>query len=319
MTYAQYGKIQAADYNAFVGETNSTTANQLNAVYGVGNGSSGYGQTTISKVVIGDTVTYNKWQSLINTYASIGNHQSTAITAVTMPSQGARIEALAPISTNLASIYTNRLNAAAQSATASTTVTNSSTWSSAITFTHTVTFASADSARYFFNAGGQLAMTFSHPTGTGINDLWNKLTTACGTVVLSAPSAGTAIIAGTTYSGVTKIGGSGTETISSTIGYFGLTDTYAQIFNQVSSVGPAGYTGSFVTVEVKSNGVNLGGNGDAGSVIYIRITFDEVPNGAPTYIAAAGSATTVTVRPPSTSYLTNTWGTVSVSGTVTGT
>lgn len=163
-------------------------------------------------------------------------------------------------------------------------------------------------------------MTFSQPAGTGINDLWNKLTTACGTIVISAPNSGTTTIAGTSYTGITKIGGSGTpSTLSTDTGYYGLTSTYVEVFKQLSSTGPAGYTGSFITVEVKSNGVNLGGNGDAGSIITIRVTFDEVPNGAPTYIVASGTATTLTARPPSTSYLTNTWGTVSLSGTVTGT
>lgn len=317
MTYAQYGLVQAADYNAFTGPsaTIATSANQLNTVYGVGNGNAGYGQTVIPTVTTGQVVSYPNWQNLITAYTNIGNHQSTAITSVTIPTQGAVIQTLPAISTNLASIYTNRLNATSQSGTSSTTTTNTSTWSSAITFTHTVTFASADSARYFFNAGGQLALTFSHPTGSGINALWNVLAATCGTIVISAPSSGSCTIAGTAYSGITKIGGSGIPIITNTLGYYGLTATYAQAFKQLAASGPAGYTGSFITVEVKSNGVNLGGNGDAGSVLNIRVTFDEVPNGL---TVASNTSSTVTVRPPSTSYLTNTWGTVTVSGTVTG-
>jgi hypothetical protein len=68
-------------------------------------------------------------------------------------------------------------------------------------FVHTVTFQSGDAARNFFNAGGQLAINFSHPTGTGINSLWNMLAVACGTIVISSNSSGTVRVAGTNYNG----------------------------------------------------------------------------------------------------------------------
>ena len=321
MTYAQYGLIQASDYNAFTGpsSTVATSANQLNTVYGVGNGNSGYGQTVLPTVTLGQLVSYTNWRDLINVYTSIGNHQSTAITAVTVPSQGALIQVLSSISTNLTSIYTNRLNASGQAATYSNTVTNATTWSSAITFTHTVTFSSADAARYFFNAGGQLALTFSHPAGTAINNLWNSLATACGTVVISSPISGSITVAGTSYNGITKIGGSGTTSVLSTnTGYYGLTTTAVEVFKQLSSGStPAGYSNSFISVSARSNGTQ-GSNGDKGTIITITVTFDEVPNGSPTQIAAANTSSTVTVRPPATSYLTNTWGTVSVTGSVSG-
>lgn len=322
MTYAQYGLIQASDYNTFTGpsSTVATSANQLNTVYGVGNGNSGYGQTVVPTVTLGQTVSHINWSNLINVYTSIGNHQSTAITAVTIPSQGSVIQALAAISTNLTSIYTNRLNASGQAGTYSNTVTNATAWSSAITFTHTVTFNSADAARYFFNAGGQLALNFSHPAGTAINNLWNSLASACGTIVISSPNSGSATIAGTVYNGITKIGGSGSPAVlSANTGYYGLTTTTVEIFKQLSSGStPAGYSNSFISVTAKSNGTQ-GSNGDKGTVITITVTFDEVPNGAPTQIAAANTSSTVTVRPPSTSYLSNTWGIVSLTGSVSGT
>jgi len=321
MTYAQYGLIQAADFNNFTGLSSSTStgANQLNTILGVGNGNAGYGQTVVQNVTVGNIVSYTNWSSLINSYTTLGNHQGTAITATTIPTQGAKIEVLNPISTNLTSLYTKRLNAASQAASTAYTTTNATTWSSAITFTHTITFASANHARYFFNAGGQLAVTFGHPTGTGINALWNTLATACGTIVLSSTNSSAVTIAGTSYNGITKVGGSGSTTVlSSNTGYYGLTSSYVQVFKQLASSGLASYQGSFISVEVRSNGSNLGGNGDNGSVINIRVTFDEVPDGGSYIITSSGSTSTVTVRPPSSTYLTtNTWGTPSVSGTVT--
>jgi hypothetical protein len=321
MTYAQYGLIQAADYNNFTGLSSSvsTGANQLNTILGVGNGNAGYGQTVVPTVTVGNVVSHSNWQSLIYGYTELGNHQSTAITATTVPVQGAKIEVLNPISTNLTSLYTNRLNAASQAASTAYTTTNATTWASAITFTHTITFASANHARYFFNTGGQLAVTFGHPTGAGINALWNTLATACGTIVLSSTNSGAVTIAGTSYNGITKVGGSGsTSVLSTNTGYYGLTTSYVQAFKQVASSGLAKYLGSFISVEVRSNGSNLGGNGDNGSVINIKVTFDEVPDGGSFVVTSAGTTSTVTVRSPSSTYLaTNTWGTPSVNGTVT--
>jgi hypothetical protein len=59
-----------------------------------------------------------------------------------------------------------------------------------------------------------------------------------------------------------------------------------------------------------------GSNGDTGSVITIYTIWDEVPDGL---TAAANSATTLTVRPPAVTHIANTWGAITLSGTVSGT
>jgi hypothetical protein len=184
-----------------------------------------------------------------------------------------------------------------------------------LTFTHTATFANGNAARYFFNAGGQIKMTVSHPSGTGIDLLFNNLATNVGTVVLSAPTSGTVSIAGTSYNGITKVGGGGsTPTISQNTGYYALTTSNATVFTQLASTGPSGYVGSFIRFIVQSNGTQ-GSNGDAGSVITIYTIWDEVPDGL---VATSGSATTMTLTPPATTNIANTWGAVTLSGTVTG-
>ena len=43
--------------------------------------------------------------------------------------------------------------------------------------------------------------------------------------------------------------------------------------------------------------------------------FRSVPDGL---TAATGTATTLTVRPPETTYLANSWGTITLAGSVTG-
>jgi hypothetical protein len=315
MSYAQYGLIEAADFNNLVGGNPTTTANKLNTTWATGGTNAGYGQTAVANVTIGTTVGATSWAALVSNTANAASHQGSSISSVTAPSAGNTVTYVSAIPTNLTTIYTNRLNAAAQGATTSNTATYGSTWSSALTFTHTVTFASGDAARYFFNAGGQLAVTCSHPSGTGINLLLNGLASNIGTVVLSSPTSGTVSIAGTSYNGITKVGGGGnTPTTSPNTGYFALTTANATVFTQTASTGPSGYLSTFIRVLVKSNGTQ-GSNGDAGSVITLYTIWDEVPDGL---VAAANSATTVTIRPPSTTYLTSSWGTPTVSGTVSG-
>jgi hypothetical protein len=313
MTYAQYGTIAAADYNTLVGTNPNTTSGTLNTVWSTGGTTAGYGQTAITTVSTGNSVAATNWANLVNKTSNSASHQGTSITSVTAPVAGGTVTYLSAIPTNLTTIYTSRLNAATQGSTTANTATRASSWSTQILFTHTVSFANGDAARYFFNSGGQLKITCSQPSGTAIDNLWNALATAVGTITISAPSSGTiTIISPNTYTGVKKIGGSGTATVSANNGYYALTTANANIFSQTAATGPSGYLGSYISVNVKSNGTQ-GSNGDTGSIITIYTLWDEVPDG---YAVALGAATTVTAVSPETTYLANTWGTVSVTGTV---
>lgn len=315
MSYAQYGLIEATDFNNLVGGNPVTSSGKLNTVWATGGTNAGYGQTAVANVSVGGTVAASDWANLVNKTSNSASHQGTSITSVTAPSAGGTVTYLSAIPTNLTTIYGSRLNAATQGSTTSNTATYASTWSSALTFTHTATFANGDAARYFFNSGGQLAITCSHPSGTGINLLLNNLASNIGTVVLSAPTSGAVTIAGTSYNGITKVGGGGSSpTVSTNTGYYALTTANATVFTQTASTGPSGYLSTFIRVIVKSNGTQ-GSNGDAGSVITIYTIWDEVPDGL---TAAANSATTLTVRPPETTYLSNTWGAITLTGTSTG-
>lgn len=316
MTYAQYGLIEATDYNTLVGGNPVITSGKLNTVWATGGTAAGYGQTAVANVTVGTSVTASQWASLINNTANSASHQGSSITSVVAPSAGGTVTYLSAIPTNLTTIYTNRLNAATQGSTSSNTATYASTWSAALTFVHTITFASGDAARYFFNAGGQLAVTCAHPAGTGINLLLNGLASNIGTVVLSSPTSGSITVASTSYNGVTKIAGGGNApTISPNSGYYAQTTSNANVFTQLASTGPSGYLSTFIRVITKSNGTQ-GSNGDAGSIITIYTVWDEVPDGLS---ASAGSATTVTIRPPESVYLPSaSWGTPTVTGTVTG-
>lgn len=316
MSYAQFGLIEATDFNVLVGGNPTTTANTLNATWATGGGTAGYGQTAVANVAAGNSVVATgQWNALVSNTASAASHQGSSITSVTAPVAGNTVTYLSAIPTNLQTIYSSRLNAATQGSTTSNTATFGSTWSSLLTFTHTATFANGDAARYFFNSGGQLAMTVSHPNGTGINLLFNNLASNVGTVVMSAPSSGSVTITGTSYNGITKVGGGGNSpTISQNTGYYALTTANVTAFTQTASTGPSGYLSTFIRFIVKSNGTQ-GSNGDAGSIVTIYTIWDEVPDGL---TVSSGTATTMTVRPPETTNLANSWGTITLAGSVSG-
>jgi len=319
MTYAQYGSVEATDYNNLVGTSPGTTANRLNTVWAVGGSSAGYGQTALATVNVGDVVTATSWANLINSTALSALHQGSTITSVSAPVSGGTITFLSAIPTNLTTIYTNRLNATAQGTTTSNVQTYGSTWGTSVTFQHNITFVSGDAARYFFNAGGQIAITCSHPAGSGFNGTMSGLAGAIGTVVLSAPTSGTIIVASTNYNGVTKIGGGGsTPIISTNNGYYALNSSNAQLFSQTASSSYYYYYyyggNGRIRVIAKSNGTQ-GSNSDAGNIITLYTVWDEIPSGI---TISAGSSTTCVVRPPSTNNISNSWGTVLIAGTVSG-
>jgi len=316
MTYAQYGLIEATDYNTLAGGNPTTTSGTINSVWATGGTTAGYGQTAVANVAVGDTVTAAQWASLVNNTSNSASHQGTNITSVATPVVGGTITYLSAIPTNLTTIYNSRLNAATQGSTTSNAAVYSSTWSTGLTFTHVITFSTGDAARYFFNAGGQLKITCTHANSTaGINLLLNNLVSNIGTVALSAPSTGSVTIAATTYNGVTKIGGGGTTpTISTNSGYFALGTSNTTIFTQTASTGPAGYLGTFIRMIAKTNGTQ-GANGDKGNIITIYTVWDEVPDGL---TAGTNSTTTVTIVPPENVYLpTASWGTPTITGTAT--
>jgi hypothetical protein len=315
MSYAQFGLIEASDFNTLVGGNPTATANTLNATWAIGSAGAGYGQTAEANVAVSDTVLASSWANVVNKTASAATHQGSSISSVTAPVAGGAITFLSAIPTNLQTIYTNRRNAATQGATTANTVTYGSSWLNALTFTQTVTFANGDAARYFFNSGGQLKITCTHAATSGAgNTLFNGLASNVGTVVMSSPTSGTITIASTSYNGITKIGGGGgAPTISTNSGYFAMTTSNANVFTQLAG-GATAYLNSFIRVVAKSNGT-VGSNGDVGNVITLYTIWDEVPDGL---TVGSGSTVTLTAQAPETTNLANTWGTISLSGSVSG-
>lgn len=324
MAYSTGSIILDDDYNIFAtgnaaGTGDNNVAN-VNTVWGVGTGDKGYGQTTLpvlSAVSAGQTVTATQWSTMLARISSAASQQGSTITSITSPVAGNTISAYAALSANITTIFNNRLNCAAvgSSITAGGSTDRTTSWTSSVTFTQTVTFASGDAARYFFNAGGRITHTWSR-TGGSVNDQNTAITnlcSACGTLNYTAGT-GTQTIAGGSYTGTTKSGGSGSPTVATTTGYYDYTTANVQVFTQSAS-SYYGYEGNSITVNIKTNGTQ-GSNGDTGSVITIYSTIAK-PGGLTTVDGTLNS--TIALIPSSTTYLTTTsWGTPTLAGSQTG-
>ena len=104
MSYAQYGTIEAGDFNTLVtGFANgaaNTSAAAINTVWATGTQNRGYGQTAIVAETAGNTITATKWAALVSNTASAASHQNSSITSVTAPVAGGTITYLSAIPTN---------------------------------------------------------------------------------------------------------------------------------------------------------------------------------------------------------------------------
>jgi len=307
MAYQQDGLIEATDYNGLVGSTTSAPANTLNAIWRNGTANdAGYGQVALPQVAVRNKITADNWQDLVNTSTSIATHQGTSITPVTAPVARSIVTHQSAIPTNLQLMYSNRLNAATQGSTDSNTLTRTGQWIT-LTATHTIVFTGNTAADSFFNAGGQLKFTAAHPNGTSAGDVAiRNLCNNIGTVVISAPDSGTATIIGTNFNGVTKIGGGGsTPTINQNRGYYGLTTGDVEFFRQNSAAVP--YTNSNISMQSRLNNSTV--------TVTITITYNDPSNPGS---LASGTNFTVVAQYPETTNLSNTWGFVTLSGTIEG-
>jgi hypothetical protein len=334
MTYTVGGLIQATDYNGFA----NGGGNNVGNIWSTGSGDQGYGQTAIANVSVGGTVTATQWATLVNNLAAIGNHQGTTITARTAPVTGNTISILANVATDINSVTASRGNAVASGTevgtfsgtTSKTTATGSGTAAWTITFTHTVTFGSAAEARYFFNAGGLVRIQYGKSsTGTDHDPDWNTLADQCGAIFFSGRiNSTTNTIAGQAYTGTTRIGGSGgtQTTLATTTGFYQLTPGAAAttIFQLNNASSP--YTPEFIRTTVALNAgstiltfvTTWSDDGTSGAGTSANISGGTGVSSPATAIAPATAPTTlVTYRPPSTTYLSTSWGTPTIAASVT--
>ena len=249
MAYQQGDVITATDYNNFVAN--------VNAVIGTGSGDKGYGLSEVSTVSAGGTIQASDWNSLLSSLQKGANHQGTTLTnASNTVSTGGNIVPLSNLGADITLIDTNRLNASGgnmSTGVAGVTSTRTTSWNTSVTHTFTVTYASANAARHFFNSGGKIKMAFSRSGGTSSNQntSWTNLFSDLGTVSMAAN--------GTTISGSSQ-GGNGAN---GSRGFHQLNGTPAEILNTTSST--ADYTANDLDIKASVSG----------AVVTITITLND--------------------------------------------
>lgn len=321
MTYISGDLIDATDYNGFV----STNGSNVNAIWSTGSSDFGWGESAVGTVSVAATITATQWATLVNRLSTMANQTGTSITSRSAPTAGQTISILDAIDTDITNIQANRGNAVGAGS-QYTSWTGTSGWTTSIggpgsflTFTHTVTFASANAARYFWNAGGRVLIQFGKSsTGERGDPEWNDLAqTLCGSISLTGRvNFNTQSIAGTPYTGTTKAGGTGTPaTLATTTGWYQLSTSNTILYKQFADSVP--YTDNYIQVQAKT--------GNAGATLDLTTTWyngegDATTGGTlPTGITfGTGPATLVTYFPPSATYLTTAaWGTPTVVAAVT--
>jgi hypothetical protein len=269
MTIGAGNSILASDYNSI----QTTVANVL----GTGSGNTGYGQAvSSSQVSIGNTITASQMQNLKSDLDKIAYHQNNAASTAPSVVAGGSITASdwSTYNSQATSLSSARFTLSSSQATTTDGVTPTmSGWNSTRTHAVQVTFASANDARYFFNAGGEIRIVPSiSGQSTTKGNAWNSIFTSVGTVKFGY-TATTAGVAG------------------SSIGWYDLTSTPQTILTYTSS--GATYVNNIFSITASCNVSNNSSGtatalsltityNDAGSYYTGSNTFDENVDGTTT-------------------------------------
>jgi hypothetical protein len=245
MAYASGDTITGAQYNVFVNSSSSPFG--YNHFAGTGTANYGLGQTHIATVTGGDNViTAAQWNTLMTGLINIANHTNDSITARTQVTAGDSVAIKAAVEADLATLAAS-VNGGCTSATGLTTAalrtitTGSTGWDTSATHEHTITWASADTMRHYFNAGGKIRITTAvSGSVTGDKDtVFTDLGTGVGNLDINAETS-------------TRSGSSETlATNGLANGFRDLGTGYAVILKLTSD--NSGYTSNHVTISAKLN------------------------------------------------------------------
>ena len=304
MAYSVGNTISAGDLNLFNTKIN-------NFFWGEGFTSNGYGQTPLfsNYNVSGQPITAAPWKQTVDTVENALKHQGTAYSMMYPPTKGQRIEAR--LTTNYDLAVANKFNAATTGVPVSTSITSTQSFNNTQLITMIAYFgtgadvASHNKARYFFNAGGQFNISLSHPSPM------STISANLGSIRFGA---GNQKIAGVNYTGTTKVGG--------TMNDYSVLQSSKCFYNLVPGGIPGeGYTTSDVILAVQ---------GEIGTTasIYVYVKYNNLgllTFRIASYAAAsnptipAGSFAQLTAIQPPTTYITNSWGPITIGTDITQT
>jgi hypothetical protein len=316
MSYAQGNLIEATDYNNIIGANTSSNTSTFHAVWAWGNGSRGYGQTPISNVSVAGTVTATQWATLVNNINSANLHVRNTSTGLTANTAGQIIGYSGGLPAAITLLNQDRLLFATNSAVVvnNSGLTAYGAWSVASTtttqtraFGATVTFASADRARFFFNAGGRLKFNVSAVNNAGANSR------SAAAAALFGYLGGVATFGANTNGGRTGTGGTlGTNDTAK--GYWNATTGNITLVSVTSTT--TNYTTDTASITYTTNGL-VGSHNDNGTILsfYAVINSTSGGNAGGSFDDSINITPTVTVDVsyPETTNLSNTWGAVTVA------
>jgi len=253
----QNTSILATDYN--------TIQSKIATVLGVGSGTSGYGQPVTSiQVTQGTPILVSQWTALRNDLLKARNHQTTTdqsgqLTVIRNTTQVKESDRAAYDSMAELIIVNKLITPPSGQGTLADVATSSRTsaWNGTISHVVTATFPNYDSARAFFNSGGNFQFSGSQSGGSNTaigskNDSWNKMLSNMGTITFGY--------------GSTSDAGTTPGTVASSIGYYQLTTVNQLIFTK--STENSSYSPNQYDISAKINA--------AGSVITFTIHFADL-------------------------------------------
>ena len=272
MAYSSGGLISATDFNGLA----TTNSSNIGWVWGTGWAQWGYGQdmTLLTSVSSGATVTATQWAGLVYTLNKALTHQGQ--TQLGGGPLGANINMTAGQTiTYFANVGTaiTQINTTGNAYYASGTTTTGSNFTAAMSYagsttfntfntSRTVTFSSANAARYFFNAGGRLQLVI-----TATNN--NATARSTDFVTMFQTQLGGATVF--QNSSTPRSGTGGTLLTSNTsAGYYTLSTTPTTYANLTPNSATYTYNNDWVRLNVNSNNPQ-GTTGDRGTVITFTI------------------------------------------------
>ena len=170
MAYVAGSTILDDEYNTFV--NSSSAPYGYNHFAGTGALNYGLGQSAIATVSVGGTITAAEWNSLFTGIDNIANHTNDSMTSRTAVEAGDAIAIKSAVAADLATLAAS-VAAGCTSATAISagselqSSTSSTRWNGSHIVEHSITFASNNALRWFFNAGGRMRMSFTRNSNGG--------------------------------------------------------------------------------------------------------------------------------------------------------
>lgn len=288
MSYSVGGLIEAVDHN--------TRLAIINNVWSTGSASFGWGQPTLGPVFIGELVEAGfsgspvEWAQLVTTLNNISIHEIGSSAGITVPVTYDLITWLSTFDSSMNTLCdtsgtNNRFGDYAVFNDQSIRSSNySSVWGNPskpqIQNIASVTWGSADSARYFFNAGGRVNVQISYSGGgSPQNTNWATVCSNAGTMWVQAINSG--------------------GTASSGYGYWQSTG------RMYSGSGSGAYSSNTLTVDVSGQGTNQ---------LTFTTTFRD--NHSNVWSDSVSGTFTVSIlvrRPPIRGLVLDTWGTAGVT------